>query len=202
MEQSVRCEIAVPGSGSTPTACWYTTAWSVVCSPALLAAAGEPDIVEQLKQGYAADGKTWKVHADGYNFLPFFKGEAKKGPRDEIFYFGRAAVRWSDWQMSFATEDGNIAKALRNVPTWPVITNLRADPYERASSQSAMYIRWYTENIWLFIPVQQMFLTTLPEFPFQPGSSPNVAGISYNSVRAIQTSKRLNELESLRPSPH
>ena len=46
--------------------------------PTLLAAAGEPDIVEKLKQGYPANGKTWKVHADGYNFLPFFKGEAKR----------------------------------------------------------------------------------------------------------------------------
>ena len=46
--------------------------------PTLLAAAGEPDIVEKAKAGYSAGGKTWKVHLDGYNFLPFFKGEAKK----------------------------------------------------------------------------------------------------------------------------
>ena len=56
--------------------------------PTLLAAAGEPDIVEKVKTGYEANGKTWKVHLDGYNFLPYFKGEAKKGPREEIFYFG------------------------------------------------------------------------------------------------------------------
>ena len=74
-----------------------------------------------------------------------------------------------------------------------MITNLRADPYERASSQSGMYIRWYGDNIWLFIPVQQKlkaFLTTLPEYPFQPG-------INYNSILAMQAMKRLKELESL-----
>ena len=101
---------------------------------------------------------------------------------------------------SFATEEGNIATAVRNVPGWPVITNLRADPYERASSQSGMYIRWYGDNIWLFIPVQQKlkaFLTTLPEYPFQPGSSLNAAGINYNSILAMQAMKRLKELESL-----
>jgi len=85
-----------------------------------------------------------------------------------------------------------------------VITNLRADPYERAESQSGMYIRWYGDNIWLFVPVQQelkAFLTTLPDYPFQQGSSLNAAGINYNSIQAMQAMKRLKELESL-PSPH
>ena len=77
--------------------------------PTLLAAAGEPDIVEKVKKGYQANGKTWKAHLDGYNFLPFFKGEAKKGPREEIFYFGQGgelnAVRWNDWKVHFAVQE-------------------------------------------------------------------------------------------------
>ena len=48
--------------------------------PTFLAAAGVPDIVDKVKQGYSANGKTWKAHLDGYNFLPYFRGEAKKGP--------------------------------------------------------------------------------------------------------------------------
>ncbi len=90
------------------------------------------------------------------------------------------------------------------MPGWPVITNLRADPHERAASPSGMYIRWYSDNIWLFIPVQQQlkaFLTTLPEYPFQQGSSLNAAGINYNSLQAMQAMKRLKELESL-PAPN
>jgi hypothetical protein len=85
-----------------------------------------------------------------------------------------------------------------------VLTNLRADPYERAASQSGMYIRWYGDNIWLFVPVQQKlkaFLTTLPEYPFQQGSSLNAAGINYNSLRAMEAMKRLKEMESL-PAPN
>lgn len=112
-------------------------------------------------------------------------------------------MRWNDWKVSFATEDGNIATAVCNVPGWPVIANIRADPYERASSQSGMYIRWYADNIWLFIPVQEKlkaFLTTLPEYPFQQGSSLNAAGINYSSIQAMQALKRLKELECL-PSP-
>jgi arylsulfatase len=176
--------------------------------PTLLAAAGEPAIVEKLKQGYAANGKTFKVHLDGYNFLPFFKGDTKKGPREEIFYFGQGgelnAICWNDWKVSFAILNGNIATATRDVPGWPEIVNLRADPYEKAPRESGMYIRWYADNIWLFVPVQQKlkaFLTTLPEYPFQQGSSLNAANINYNSLQALQAMKRLQQLESL-PAPN
>jgi arylsulfatase len=172
--------------------------------PTLLAAAGEPDIVDKVAKGYAANGKTWKVHLDGYNFLPYFKGEVKKGPREEIFYFGQGgdlnAIRWNDWKVAFAVEHGNIATATRDVPGWPEIVNLRADPFEKAPRESGMYIRWYGDNIWLFIPVQQKlkaFLVTLPDFPFQQGSSLNAASINYNSLQAMQAMKRLHQLESL-----
>jgi hypothetical protein len=110
------------------------------------------------------------------------------------------ALRWNDWKMSFATDDGNIATAVRNVPGWPVITNLRADRYERASSESGMYIRRYGDNIWLFVPVQQKltsFLPSLPDFPVQQGSSLNAAGINCNLIQAMQALKRLRDLETL-----
>ena len=175
--------------------------------PTFLAAAGEPNIVEKLKQGYDANGKTFKAHLDGYNFLPYFKGETKKGPREEIFYFGQGgelnAVRWNDWKVSFAVVNGNIATGTRDVTGWPEIVNLRADPYEKAPRESGMYIRWYADNIWLFVPVQQKlkeFLSSLPEYPFQQGTSLNAAGINYNSLQAMQAMKRLHELETL-PAP-
>jgi arylsulfatase len=174
--------------------------------PTLLAAAGEPNIVDKLQQGYKANGKTFKVHADGYNFLPFFKGEAKQAPREEIFYFGQGgelnAIRWNDWKVHFAVTHGNIATAVREVPAWPVIVNLRADPYEKAPEESAMYLRWYADNIWLFVPVQQKlraFLETIPAFPFQPGSSLNAANIDYTTLATMQAMKRLHELETHSP---
>ncbi len=115
--------------------------------PTLLAAAGEPDIVEKLKQGYQANGKTWKVHLDGYNFLPFFKGEVKKGPREEIFYFGQGgdlnAVRWNDWKVSFAVENGNIATAIRDVARLAGDHQPAGRPLREGPRESGMYIRWY-----------------------------------------------------------
>lgn len=80
--------------------------------------------------------------------------------------------------------------------------NLRADPYEKAPRESGLYLRWYADNIWLFIPVQQKlkaFLTTLPEYPFQQGSSLNAAGINYSSLQAMQAMQRLKQLETLSP---
>jgi len=172
--------------------------------PTFLAAAGEPDIVNKLEAGYSANGKTWKIHPDGYNFVPYFKGEAKKGPREEIFYFGQGgelnAVRWNDWKLSFAIINGNIATGVRDVPGWPVITNLRADPFESASHESGMYIRWYADNLWLFVPIQaklKSFLQTIPQYPFQPGSSLNAAGINYQTLKAAEALKRLQELETM-----
>ena len=81
--------------------------------PTLLAAAGDPDIVEKVKNGHTANGKEFRVHLDGYNFMPFFQGEVEKGPREAIYYFGQGgelnAVRWNDWKISFAMIEGNIA---------------------------------------------------------------------------------------------
>jgi arylsulfatase A-like enzyme len=172
--------------------------------PTLLAAAGEPSIVEKLKQGYAANGKNFKVHADGYNFMPYLKGEAKKGPREEIFYFGQGgelnAVRWNDWKVSFAIVNGNIATGVRDVTGWPEIVNLRADPYEKAPRESMMWGRWYADNMWLFVPVQQKlkgFLFTIPQYPFQEGANLNAGNINYNTLKAAAALKKLHELETM-----
>jgi arylsulfatase len=53
----------------------------------LAAAAGEPDIVEKMKKGYKSGTKTFKVHLDGYNLLPFLKGEVKENPRKGFLYW-------------------------------------------------------------------------------------------------------------------
>jgi arylsulfatase len=173
--------------------------------PTLLAAAGEPDIVEKLKKGYKADGKTFKVHADGYNFLPFFRGEVDKGPRQEIYYFGQGgelnAIRVQDWKIHFATQVGNIATGTRSTPGWPLLVNLRADPYEKGPNEAALgYLRWYGDNLWTFVPAQEYikkFLATIPEYPFQQGSSLNAAGINYQSLKAAEAMKRVQELETI-----
>ena len=173
--------------------------------PTLLAAAGEPDVVEKLKKGYTAHGKKFKIHADGYNFMPYFKGEVKKGPREEIYYFSQGgelnAIRVQDWKIHFATQVGNIATGTRSTPGWPLLVNLRADPYEKGPNEADLgYLRWYGDNLWTFVPAQgyiKKFLATIPEYPFQEGSSLNAAGINYNSLKAAAAMKRLQEMESI-----
>ena len=76
-------------------------------------------------------------------------------------------------------------------------------PWWRAMPPEA-FLRWYADNIWLFVPVQEKlkgFLTSLPQYPFQQGSSLNAANINYNSIQAMQAMKRLQQLETLSP-PH
>ena len=173
--------------------------------PTLLAAAGEPDVVEKLKKGHTANGRDFRIHPDGYNFLPYFKGEAKEGPRREIYYFGQGgdlnAVRVQNWKVHFATQKGNIATGTREIPGWPLIVNLRADPYEKGPNEADLgYLRWYGDNIWTFVPAQNFikkFLVTIPDYPFQSGSSLNAAGINYQSLKAAESLKRLQELETL-----
>jgi arylsulfatase A-like enzyme len=171
--------------------------------PTLLAAVGIPDVVEKLENGYKANGKSWKVHPDGYNFLPYFEGEAKSGPREEILYFGQGGelngIRWKDWKANFAGIEGNIATGVRLVTNWPLIVNLRADPYEHAPFESQMYVRWYADNIWLFVPIQQKigaFLATIPQFPFQEGANLNAGNINYNTLKAAAVLKKLQDLEA------
>jgi len=175
--------------------------------PTFLAAAGVPDVKEKLasKSGYRANGKKFRVHLDGYNFMPFFEGDVDEGPREEIFYFSQGgelnAIRVDDWKIHFATVDGNIATGTRTVSSWPLLINLRADPYEKMNELGTMgYWRWYADNMWAFVPAQgyiKDFLSTIPDYPFQKGSSLTASGISYKTFEDMDAMKRLQEIETL-----
>ncbi|MEP4373817.1 MAG: sulfatase-like hydrolase/transferase, partial [Algoriphagus sp.] len=145
--------------------------------PTLVAAAGEPNIKQKVLNGYQANGKTFKAHLDGYNMMPYFKGEVSESPRKEIFYFDAAgnmnAIRYQNFKLHFTIMEGSIAEAYRKSPSWPIVINLRADPFE-VSWKSALYIKWYADNMWMFVPAQQKaaeFLATFKEFPPVKGSS-------------------------------
>ncbi len=115
--------------------------------PTLMAAAGVDDIVGKLKDGHRANGKRWRVHLDGYDFGPYLKGETEKGPRDTSYYFAATgdlnAVRVNDFKAHFAVQAGDITTAVRQAPAWPLVVNLKADPYEKAVHESKMYLRRY-----------------------------------------------------------
>jgi len=145
--------------------------------PTLLAAAGETDIKAKLKKGgVKAIGRTYKVHLDGYNFLPYLTGNANEGPRREIFYFSDdgdlTALRYNDWKLLFMEQkEENTFRAW--IEPWtplriPLLFNLRRDPYERAYSTSNTYYDWMLDRVFLLIPAQVYvgnFLKTFKEFP-------------------------------------
>jgi len=175
--------------------------------PTLCAAAGIPDIKEKMKTGFAgAGGKTFKVHLDGYDFLPYFKSEAKQGPRDAIYYFDQGgnlnALRWNDWKLSFATTKGNIATGVRETSAWALIANLRMDPYEKGLEEGGGAIEFLARNIWLLVPIQgkvKEFFSDFEQYPYQSGSSLNAGNINYGMLRQQDAMRRLNELERLMP---
>ena len=142
--------------------------------PTLLAAAGEPDVVEKLKKGYNANGKTFKVHIDGYDQTDLLSGKGKS-KREEIFYFDDRgslnAVRVKDWKVHFAVGDAWYGGTTAFPQNFPLVTNLRMDPYEEVVSdmeKMPMYFRWAGDKFWAMQPVQVFvaeFLQTFKEFP-------------------------------------
>lgn len=152
--------------------------------PTLMAAIGEPDIVNKLKEGYEANDKTFKVHLDGYNQLPLLKGDGP-GVRNEIHYISDdgdyAAVRYGRWKISFLTQDHmgmDVWDASYNEHRAPLITDLRADPFEYASNRSVPvtgmgYDQWRFKRSYLLVPASAYvanFLKSFEEFP--PRSAP------------------------------
>jgi len=144
--------------------------------PTLLAAAGVPDVKERLLKGHRAGKKTYKVHLDGYNFLPFLTGKEQESPREEFFYFSDdgdlQALRYDNWKVIFARQE-----APGTMLTWseplvksrvPWLINLRTDPYEFAPVTSNTYWDWYLDRAFILVPAQgyvAKFMKTFVEFP-------------------------------------
>jgi arylsulfatase A-like enzyme len=173
--------------------------------PTLAAAAGEPDLVGKMKKGYRTNGKKFKVHLDGYNFLPYFRGEAKQGPRDYFLYWGMDgtlnAVRYGDFKAHFNYQIGPanpFTGSYMVTPFAPLIFNLRADPFERAQTDSGAWETFAIDQMWLFVPLQQrigQFLATIPNYPFQMGGSLSASNINYDLFRRADAMERLKGLQ-------
>ncbi len=144
--------------------------------PTFLAMAGEPDIVEKLKKGHHAAGKTFKVHIDGYNLLPYLTGQEKNSPRPGFIYFdddgNLVALRYDNWKIVFMEQRARGTLAIWAEPFVPLrvpkLYNLRTDPYERADITSNTYYDWLIDHIPLVLASQAIvtqFLETFKEFP-------------------------------------
>ena len=144
--------------------------------PTLLAAAGVPDVKEQLLKGMKVGDTTFKVHLDGYNLLPLLSGQTTESPRKEFFYFGDEGglncLRYDNWKLVFAEQ-----RKQGTMDVWaepftelrlPKVFNLRTDPYERADITSNTYWDWVLDHLFVNVPAQAIvgdFLATFKEFP-------------------------------------
>ncbi len=165
----------------------------------LLAAAGNPDIKTQLREGTELGGTSYKVHLDGHDQLAYITGEADRSPREHFFYVSDdgdlTALRFDNWKIVFMEQ-----RAVGTLNVWaepytelrvPKVFNLRTDPFERADITSNTYYDWLLDRAWVLVPAQAYvaeMLATLAEFPpRQEPASFNVASMMEKLQRGISS---------------
>jgi arylsulfatase len=148
--------------------------------PTLLAVAGDTDIKEKLLNGLNVGDKTFKVHLDGYNMIPYLTGEVKESPRDSIFYFSDdgdvMAVRIGDYKFNLAVQHAHTmqlwAEPFKKLRV-PHITNIRRDPFERADFNSNTYWDWMVNHIPQMYLMQDVVAAEIDGFvKFPPRQKP------------------------------
>ena len=145
-------------------------------APTFCAIAGDPNVVETCKTGYASGDKTFKVHLDGYNLLPYLTGEVDKSPRPGFIDFDDdgdlVAMRYGNWKMVFAEQRRQGTLEIWAEPFTqlrvPKLFNLRTDPFERADVTSNTYYDWFMWKGYRIMEAQALvgsFLGTFKDFP-------------------------------------
>jgi arylsulfatase len=155
--------------------------------PTFLAMAGDPDVVEKIKKGYQAIGRTYKNHIDGYNLLPYLTGQEKESPRKLFVYISDdgdiLALRFDNWKVVFLEQrcPGTLrvwAEPFTHLRV-PKLYNLRTDPYEFADITSNTYYEWFIRRDYIVFAINYIFTqfaATFKEFP--PIQKPNSFTIS------------------------
>jgi arylsulfatase len=145
--------------------------------PTLLAAAGDTGVKDRLLQGWQAGGRTYKVHLDGYNQLPYLTGQQDKSTRKDFFYFNDdgqlVAMRYEYWKVVFCEQRVEGTLAIWREPftclRGPKLYNLRMDPYERADVTSNTYNDYLIRRAgFVVVPAQAIvaqFIGTFKDFP-------------------------------------
>jgi arylsulfatase len=158
--------------------------------PTFLAAAGEPDIKEKLLAGHTIGDKTYRVHLDGYNMVPYFRGDVGDSPRQFHFYVSDdgeiMAIRMGDWKVVL------MEQRAKGLMCWlepltplraPKIFNLRRDPFERADEESNTFYDWMISHIYIMYAMQGVVAQQIQGFmEFPPRSKP--ASFNLNAVLA------------------
>jgi arylsulfatase len=143
--------------------------------PTLLAIAGDPDVVQKCLTGYKVGNKTFKVHLDGFNMVPYLTGQVEHSPRKEFFYMSDdgevMAVRIGDWKLVVAEQ-----RAL-STQVWaeqldklrlPLMFSLRRDPFERANYNSNVYYDWLINHAFLLYEMQAIVAAQIDNFVKYP----------------------------------
>ena len=156
--------------------------------PTFAAAAGNPNIVEQLKKGVELNGRSYKNYLDGANQLDYISGKTDESPRKSFMYVNDdgqiVAMRYEDWKAVFLENRGQAFEVWREPFTElrvPLLFNLRRDPYEKAQHNSNTYNDWFLDRVYILAPMQRVagkFLMTMKEYP--PSQTPgsfNLEGI-------------------------
>ena len=144
--------------------------------PTFAAAGGDPQIVDKMRRGAEVGNKRFKVHLDGFNLVPFFKGEVKEPPRKEFLYWNDdgelVAIRVNEWKMVFKEQNHKglgVWQGQFNNLRAPKPFNLRADPFERGD-ESIEYNKWLAERMFLMVPAQAIaaqWIQSFKEFPIR-----------------------------------
>jgi arylsulfatase len=159
--------------------------------PTLVAAAGNPDVTDQLLKGVKLGERTYKNHLDGYNQLDLIQGT---GPskRHEFFYFEGpqlGALRVDDFKFQFFQQPQGWPgpKVTTDMP-WMV--NIRQDPFERTPSIGQQSLNelgggymndFFAREFWRFVQVQQfvgkLAMTAVDYPPMQDPASFNLSEV-------------------------
>ncbi len=166
--------------------------------PTLLAAAGDPDVSKKLLDGYKVGSKTFRVHIDGINMLPYLTGEVKESPRGYFFYVsddgGIMAVRTGDYKLVFEEQRASTMQAWAEPLVKlrvPHIFHLRRDPFERADFNSNTYWDWMVDHAPQLYQCQALVAAQIDNFvkypPRQKAASFNLDSVLHQLAQASQT---------------
>lgn len=170
--------------------------------PTLMAAAGDPDVKDKLLKGHQAGTKTFKVHLDGYNQLPYLTGQQPNSARKEFIYFNDdgdlVALRYGNWKIVFEEQRAQGTMRIWAEPFTklrvPKLFNLRSDPFERADITSNTYYDWFmSDGAGVFIaapPVVAAFLATFKDYP--PSQRPS----SFSIDQLVEKMQRAFDVRS------
>ena len=152
---------------------------------------GDSDVKEKLLEGLDVDGSTFKVHLDGYNILPYLKGEESESPRKEFMYWtddgDLAALRYNNWKVLFLEQRAHGFDVWQEpfvALRFPKLENLRMDPFERAEYEAIGYGQWRAERMFALVPAQAFvskWIASFKEFP------PRQKAASFSVDQALQT---------------